>query len=204
MRLRRNRSMTRAAALSTAAVIFVLSAAGVAHAQLPPTYGRPSPIERDMRYRDWVLDQLKRQRKVSEKELQLAYEQIQRDFKRMQVINNDFLREAAKAEGEIDYRLVYAGTEEMQKCAERLRSNLFLPEAEAGKSSSPDYSELPMKTLLSLLDTLVVSFVKNPMFKSTEVIDLKLAAGARKTLDAVIRFSGKVRKKAKLVMDAKK
>ncbi|HWT02600.1 MAG TPA: hypothetical protein VN256_20285 [Pyrinomonadaceae bacterium] len=197
---------TRLAVFSAAAVIFMLSAAGVARAQVNPRRERPatSPIERDLRYRAWVLGQLRRQRKVPEKELRLAYEELQRDFERIQVINNDFLREAAKPEGEIDYELLARGADEMQKCAARLRSNLSLPEVSAGKSPSAEYDDLLLKTLLSLLSTQVMGFVNNPMFKSTEVIDVKMAEGAGKSLNAIVRFSDKVRKKAKQLRDAKK
>jgi hypothetical protein len=192
----------------SAAVIFMLSVAGVSRAQVNPRRERPptSPIERDLRYRAWVLEQLRKQRKmqVPEKELRLAYEQLRRDFVRIQVINNDFLREAAKPEGEIDYELMVKEADEMQKCAARLRSNLSLPEVSAGKSSSAEYDDVLLKTLLSLLSTQVVGFVNNPMFKSTEVIDVKLAEGACKSLNAIVRFSGKVRKKATQLRDAKK
>ncbi len=197
---------TRLVVFSAAAVIFMLSAAGVARAQTNPRRERPptSPIERDLRYRAWVLGQLRKQRKVPERELRLAYEQIERDFLRIQVINNDFLREAAKPEGEIDYETVVKGADEMHKCAERLKSNLALPEAGAGKRSSAEYDDLLLKTLLSLLSTQVVGFVNNPVFKSTEVIDVKLAEGAGKSLNAIVRFSDKIRGKARQLRDAKK
>ena len=196
---------TRLVVFSAAAVIFMLSAAGAVRAQVNPRRERPptSPVERDLRYRAWVLGQLRKQRKAPERELRLAYEQIQRDFLCIQVINHDFQREAAKPESEIDYELVFKGAEEMHKCAERLRSNLSLPEASAGKSASAEYDDLLLKTLLSLLSTQVVGFVNNPVFKSTEVLDVKLAEGAGKNLNAIIRFSDKVRKKAKQLRDSK-
>ncbi len=196
----------RLVVFSAAAVIFMLSAAGVVRAQGNPRRERPptSPIDRDLRYRAWVLGQLRKQRKAPERELRLAYEQIERDFLRIQVINNDFLREAAKPEGEIDYETVVKGADEMHKCAERLKSNLSLPEASAGKSASAEHDDLLLKTLLSLLSTQVVGFVNNPVFKSTEVIDVKLAEGAGKSLNAIVRFSDKIRGKAKQLRDAKK
>jgi hypothetical protein len=196
----------RLVVFSAAAVIFMMSAAGVVSAQVNPRRERPptSPIERDLRYRAWVLGQLRKQRKTPERELRLAYEQIERDFLRIQFINNDFLREAAKPEGEIDYETVVKGADEMHKCAERLKSNLSLPEVSAGKRSSAEYDDLLLKTLLSLLSTQVVGFVNNPVFKSTEVIDVKLAEGAGKSLNAIVRFSDRVRGKAKQLRDAKK
>lgn len=197
---------TRLVVFSAATVIFILSAEGFVRAQGNPRRERPatSPIERDLRYRAWVLGQMRKQRTVREKELRLAYEQLQRDFERIQVINNDFLRETAKPEGEMDYELVAKGADEIQKCAARLRSNLSLPEVSAGKNSSAAYDDLLLKTLLSLLSTQVVGFVNNPLFKSTEVIDVKMAEGAAKSLNAIDRFSDKVRKKAKQLRDAKK
>lgn len=197
---------TRLAVFSAAVVILMLCGAGAARAQGNPRRERPptSPIDRDLRYRAWVLGQLRKQRKAPEKELRLAYEQLQRDFERIQVINNDFLLEAAKPEGEMDYELILKGADEMQKCAERLRTNLSLPDVSAGKSSSAERDDLLLKTLLSLLSTQVVGFVNNPMFKSTEVMDVKLAEGAGKNLNAIVRFSDKVRKKAKQLRDAKK
>ena len=176
---------------------FLLIVGATARAQLNPRYGRPSPIERDSRYRDWVLDQLRHQRrKLTEKELQLAYEQIQQDFERIQVINNELLREAAMPDGELNYRIIAKEVAEMEKRAARLKDNLFLPEESNDKRSRKEYDDLQIKTLLSWLDTQVVSFVKNPMFKSTEVIDTRLAARARRELDTIILFSDKIRKRA--------
>lgn len=197
---------TRLVVFSAAALIFMLSASDVARAQVNPRRERPptSPIDRELRYRAWVLGQLRKQRKPPEKELRLAYEQLQHDFERIQIINQDFLREAAKPEGEIDYEFIVKGADEMQKCAARLRSNLSLPEVSAGKSSSAEYDDLLLKTLLSLLSTQVMGFVNNPIFKSTEVIDVKLAEGAGKSLNAIVRFSDKARKRAKQLRDAKK
>ena len=206
MRVERACFYTRLVVFSAAALIFMLSAAGVVRAQGNPRRERPptSPIDRDLRYRAWVLGQLKKQRKMPERELRLAYQELQRDFERIQIINNDFLREAAKPEGEIDYELIAKGADELQKCAARLKTNLSLPEVSAGKSASIEHDDLLLKTLLSLLSTQVMGFVNNPMFKSTEVIDVKLAEGAGKSLNAVVRFSDRVRKKAKQLRDAKK
>ena len=206
MQVERARFYTRLVVCSAVVVIYMLFAAGVVRAQLSARRERPatSPIERDLRYRAWVLGQLRKQRKLPEKELRLAYEQLQRDFLRIQVINNEFQPEAAKPEGAIDYELVVKGADEMLKCAERLRLNLSLPDVSAGKNSSADYDDLLLKTLLSLLSTQVVGFVNNPMFKSTEVMDVKLAEGAAKSLNAIVRFGDRVRKKAKQLRDAKK
>ena len=188
---------TRPVIFSAAALIFMLAAAGVVCAQGPPRRERPptSPIDRELRYRAWVLGQLRNQRKLPETELRLAYEQLEHDVERIQIINNEFRQEAAKPEGEIDYELVVKGADEMQKCVARLKSNLALPEVSAGKGSALEYDDLLLKTLLSLLSTQVVAFVHNPMFKSTEVVDVKLAEGAGKNLNAIVRFSDKIRKK---------
>lgn len=80
---------------SVLAAACVLTLAQVAGAQLAPTYGRrPNPIERDTRYRDWVLDSLKKTKgkQPSEEELKRAYEQVRKDFERIQVLNNEILR----------------------------------------------------------------------------------------------------------------
>lgn len=82
------------------AATVALSLLQTARSQISPNYGRrPNPVERDARYRDWVLDSLKKSKgaKPSEEELKRAYEQVRKDFERIQILNNDILRRPLRA-----------------------------------------------------------------------------------------------------------
>ena len=54
------------------AAAFALSLTQTARGQLSPTYGRrPNPVERDTRYRDWVLDSLRKTKGAAPSEEEL-------------------------------------------------------------------------------------------------------------------------------------
>ena len=169
----------------------VLALAQAARGQLAPTYSRrPNPIERDTRYRDWVLDSLKKTKgaKPSEEDLQRAYEQVRKDFERIQVLNNDILR-ATSAGREPDYKLIASATAEIKQCARRLDASLALPLPPEEELRTSDHNDVSVDVLLSVLDGLIVRFIKNPTFKEAAVVDSAAAPRARRDLLLIIRLS---------------
>ncbi|MEJ7618203.1 MAG: hypothetical protein WKF30_14845, partial [Pyrinomonadaceae bacterium] len=57
-------------------------------------------------------------------------------------------------------------------------------------------SDEQLKSALSSLDKLIVSFVTNRIFKYTNTIDLKLSVQAKSDLENIIDLSGQVSKNA--------
>ena len=183
--------MMKSLARSALAAAFLLSLILNAHAQLAPTYGRrPNPIERDTRYRDWVLDSLKKTKgaKPPEEDVQRAYEQVRKDFERIQVLNNDILR-AASARREPDYKLFTSATAEISRCVRRLDSNLALPQPTEEELRTRNHDDMSVGVLLSALDGLIVRFVRNPTSKEAAVVDSPAAPHAKRDLILIIRLS---------------
>jgi len=78
-----------------------------------------------------------------------------------------------------------------------LRSNLGLPKLEAKEAVQPseEISTIEVfKAELLSLDRSVMSFVTNPIFQKTNVMDLRLANQAKSDLEAVISMSNKLKK----------
>ena len=53
-----------------------------------------------------------------------------------------------------------------------------------------------MKSALSALDELIISFVSNPVFQSVNVVYAQLSAQARWNLEEIIELSGQVKKRS--------
>lgn len=196
--------MTKTFVRYALAAACALSSVQAARGQLAPTYGRrPSPVERDARYRDWVLDSLRKSKgaQPSEEDLKRAYEQVRKDFERIQVLNNDILRATPQGR-EPDYRLVAKAAAEINKCASRLDTSLALPQPPEEELRTAGHDEMSVGVLLSALDGLIVRFVKNPTFKEAAVVDSAAAPRARRDLLLIIRLSQHIAGRAKAMSGA--
>lgn len=194
------KTFVRYALAAASALSFVQAARG----QLPSSYGRrPNPVERDTRYRDWVLDSLRKSKgaQPSEEDLKRAYEQVRKDFERMQLLNNDLLRATSQGR-EPDYKLVAKATAEINKCASRLDTSLALPQPPGVELRTHNHDDMPVDVLLSALDGLIVRFVRNTTFKETAVVDSAAAPHAKRDLLLIIRLSQHLAVRAKALSKA--
>jgi hypothetical protein len=121
---------------------------------------------------------------------------IREDFTRLQVVNNEMMRKIFNGEV-LDYRSISESIGEIRKRATRLKENLMLPETEADQRSlrlpEPHPTAL-LKDSLLMLDTMIMGFVRNPLFQQPNVVDAKLSAKAGQDLKTIIEFSGGIRK----------
>ena len=134
--------------------------------------------------------------KQFEKRRNALLPQIKEDFTRLQVVNNEMMRKVFEEEV-VDFKRISDNIAEIRKRASRLKVNLMLPESEEGENSQ----RLPsvpnsghVKDSLTMLDTLIMGFVRNPLFQQPGVVDAKLSAKAGRDLKTIIEFSGGVRK----------
>ncbi len=175
-------------------VFFTISA----HAQISPNYGKPSPIETDMRFRDWALERMKQRKASTPVEQKLAYDQLKKDFAELQELNNDIIK--AKSAGETtDFGLIAKKAGEIHKIANRLNSTLLLPEKKeetAKITNPPSNPNVNLTAVLTILDNVIFKFVKNPMFKNVEVIDVNDSKGAKEDIDRILLLSERAQKKA--------
>jgi len=122
-------------------------------------------------------------------ESQLAKDQIIQDFRQLQLLNNQ-VREGA-AHQDANYKSLIKPLGEMKKRATRLKSNLALTAIDTEKESPEKDPDL--QSLLVRLNQSVNSFVHNPMFRNTQVIDVALSKVARGDLDKIIELSTMIR-----------
>ncbi len=168
-------------------------------------------LDREMQMNDMIRDA---NRPAPEVERRLALSQIAEDFKRIQVINNDLML-VVMSNPTLDYKRISDVTTEIRKRAMRLKENLILPQTqtpaqEAQQSPSlrksrslldelmsraPDNGQ--MKTALDTLDTLIMGFVTNPVFRNSgTVVDARMSAKANNDLEDIIELSNSIRKGA--------
>lgn len=130
----------------------------------------------------------------------LALAQIAEDYERIQVINNKMMG-ATMSRSIPDYGVIAETTAEIKKRANRILDNLRLPKAEGENATkSPEHKKVTdaarMKVALLSLDGSIMSFVQNPIFKNTGVVDVEQAAKLRRDLETIIEFSQLISKDA--------
>ena len=89
-----------------------------------------------------------------------------------------------------------AGVKQQLERAERLNTNLALPEAEKTirPTSTDAVAPNQLKPPVIRLGRLIFSFVDNPFFKEASVVDTQLTAKARRDLEDIIELSGQIKK----------
>lgn len=117
----------------------------------------------------------------------LAQSQIIEDFRWLQLLNNQ-VREVAAQQGARDKGLIKP-LGEIRKRARRMKANLALGAVAGAGGSSELRADASLESLLRRLDQSVKSFVRNDMFRNTNVVDVGLATVARVDLDRVIELS---------------
>jgi uncharacterized lipoprotein YehR (DUF1307 family) len=154
-------------------------------------------IERVERDRDLLLKPLPA--KKDDDSLRLAVlKQINEDFKNIQGLNNTMMANAWAHE-ELDYGYISDSISQIKSKATRLRSNLALPKAKDVEEKQLDLTRAGVKEFraaLLLLDKSIMSFVKNPLFQTANVVEVNLAAQASHDLKVIIELSGNLQKSA--------
>lgn len=138
--------------------------------------------------------------RTSEEE-KLALAQIAEDYQRIQLINNRMMH-GAMSRPVLNFKDIAETTAEIKRRANRMRDNLRLP---ASEKSEPVKVTLPvqvsdaaqMKVALLDLDRSIMSFIKNPIFKNTSVVDLEDATKASRDLVTIIKSSELLSKEAR-------
>ena len=166
------------------------------HAQGRPRPRTMSERNRNLMDREMQITLLERGAKgTAKREPQLLLQEINEDFARLQVVNNEVKLKAA-ANPVLDFKYVSDAAAEIKKRSSRLRTNLVFPEsAKADKREKTSPTE-GLKSQLVTLDRLIRRFVTNPVFTDGGVINAELAAKARGDLDEIIDLSDTVKKHA--------
>jgi hypothetical protein len=124
--------------------------------------------------------------------------QVKHDFERIQAVYNEIVL-AMAASKPLDNKFILDATAEVKKCASRLRSNLALPEPEhdeKGHKKTGDLDDDRMEESLLALRNHIMSFVTNPLFETSGVLDIELSKKASRDLDKIIEISHAINKSA--------
>ena len=131
--------------------------------------------------------------------------QIRDDYVQLQVINNG-LAEAVAAKGPLDLKLVVQATAEIKKRAERLKTNLALPEAKPAGAHAMAVSEAAeleqLKAVLGALDALILKCVRNPLFRSPNLVDANQLAHVSRELAVIVELSAQAKKRSEQLRKA--
>src|SRR6266550_4303607 len=155
--------------------------------------------ERELEIRVWNLRMLSEQSLKSRKKrrnVQQALAEMQEDFTRLQIVNKSLGR-AAIGNSALDLRFVSKSAGEIKKYAERLNTNLALPQPEPGyqpHTSDPIVTPQQIKSSILRLARVVFRFVDNPFFKEASVVDTELTTKARRDLEEIIKLSEQLKK----------
>lgn len=172
-----------------------------ANAQFPPsgagTGGRKHKAIED-KYRSDEIERVRREAATPKYRPAARFPQIKEDFERIQVVNSDVLQ-ANAVNGGLDYGRVSKAAAEIKKRATRLKSSLFPSESKehAKQIAQQAKEQQDLKSLLTELDKAITSFVHNPMFENTRVVDPQDAMRAERDLQKIINLCARTRKKAR-------
>jgi len=180
----RSRCLTRTCAI----LGFGLVAVSTAFAQAER--GADDITVRSMNLR-LILERAHR-RPSTEERLKQAVTELQEDFTRLQNLNLEFVK--AINAPTLDYKFISKSASEINKRADRLKTNLDLPEPSGVKSTpAPSINtELEMKKSMLRLGKLIYSFSHNPFFKEASVVNDN-ALLARRDLDEIIEVSKQIK-----------
>lgn len=187
--------------------IIVLALAVPLVAQQGSTSQQPRVSERERRRMEmedhvFALEMLERQARKPERQLPSldpTYLQVRKDFEQLQVLSYQIIQVMKAADKALDYKYIAEGASEIKKRATRLKNNLILPESEKDEASFKmpvEMTDEHLKSSMERLDKLVQSFVNNAMFQHPQVLDLELAAQAKRDLEGIVRVSEHLKKGA--------
>jgi hypothetical protein len=133
---------------------------------------------------------------ADERAVKAAAEQLNQDFKRVQVIRNDLAR-AVVSGAALDFARISDETAEVRKRSVRMQSFLALrregDDANRQQDDDAAYDEARLKEALARLCHRIDSFVANPRFKSPGVFDVDATTRAARDLREMIALSQQIK-----------
>ena len=187
------------AQLSCISLFLIINSTSIAQVRpLPGT--RPAVSNHD-----WTLANIRKDARPNvslEREARILLATLKDDFRQLQIVNNDLMQrtliESRRNPDAISNKEIRSSLVEMQKRADRLRTNLRLPEIQISKPESQELASLPdlSKGLLAL-DQSVMKFVKNPIFQQPGILDAEKSTSAAEDLNRILRLTEVLRKLAK-------
>jgi hypothetical protein len=124
--------------------------------------------------------------------------QISDDFRDMQGLNNKMMADTWSREVP-NYDFISDMISQIRGKANRLKLNLSLPESQNSDRKEfhlGDVNVQQFRAALLVLDKSIMSFVTNPIFRETKIVEMKMATQASRDLETVLQLSGNIKKAA--------
>jgi hypothetical protein len=116
------------------------------------------------------------------------------DFKALQNINNKMMADVYAKEA-VDYERTSAAIAQINTKAVRLKNNLSLPDPKkVTKKDLTVSGTKEFKSALLLMDRSIMSFVTNPIFKQSNVMEVESATRASQDLADIITLSATLKR----------
>jgi len=134
---------------------------------------------------------------TDKKRAQQITAEVKEDFEHIQLVYNKLVI-TMSGKAPLDYKFVAEATSEVKKRASRLKTNLALPkpkeEDEDKNQKKEELTEEQIKPSLMTLRNHIYSFVTNPIFETSGVVDVELSTKARRDLNQIIKLSESIEK----------
>lgn len=166
--------------------------------QTPQAPGSPKPgdANRPLSIRERQFRMMEIEREAAQppapREEKIAYAQISEDFREIQVVNNKMLALVIPAP-QPDYSRITQTLTDIRRRAIRLKENMGFPEVDLKTSAKTKYKPAnnvaDLKANLLMLDESIMRFVKSPVFRTPDVVDVKEAARTRAEVEFIIATS---------------
>ena len=215
MKYYQNALAARAVAFVVALIAFLTVLALPLMAQQASSPRQISPADRAARQTALLNQQMQLRGIIDEKDkaipdnsayLRVVVEQAKQDFDRIQRVNYELMRAVSTNNG-FNYKNITEMTSEIRKRAKRFKDNINLPppdESLANVKKLDQINQDEMKGALLMLGERIMSFVANPLFQTSNLMDIKLGAKASSDLAVIIELSGTIRKNAERLAKSQK
>jgi hypothetical protein len=142
--------------------------------------------------------------KRDQKRIDAAIAQVQQDFKQLQVVRNEVVRNLI-AKKPLDYKLITDEAAEINKRADRLKTYLIPPmpknskdakDKEKGQKDQGELTNDQMKSALVQLCNRIALFIENPVLKTPGTIDVAQSTRVSGELQTIIELSSNIKRSA--------
>ena len=138
--------------------------------------------------------------KVDQKRIDVAVDQVKEDFRRIQIVRNEMVRNLL-ANKPFNYQLISDEVAEINRRADRLQTSLFKgsPAAAPGEKAKAEKEQVDLtsgelKDALVKLCNLIDHFVESPELKNLGTTDAQQSSKAGADLLKIIELGGVIRK----------
>lgn len=136
--------------------------------------------------------------KKDQKRIEAAIEQVKQDFRQIQTVRNELVRNLL-ANKPLDFKNISDKTTEIHKSADRLKTFLmpYASEIKQKETKSPaQFSNDEIKGALVQLCNRVAIFVDNPVLKTPGITDVEQSMKAGADLLTIIELSDRIKRSA--------